>query len=223
MNNEGDEVAAFVADIEGMDAQIDLLESQKRERLAAFALTARTIKDSNAEFDFLYWTLLSVQPSLLAKAFGRHLKSFKIAPIGTGIPCEDCGIEMMADSRSRLYTIHAWLVQGVACRCPACWQTRSGQRSVADQQAEWWRRQNELRSMLYSEYLRTPEWRDKRKSALSRALYRCQLCNVNGNDENVILQVHHRTYENLGRELSSDLIVLCKPCHYRHHRHFDPA
>lgn len=72
--------------------------------------------------------------------------------------------------------------------------------------------------VAYSEYLRTPEWRHKRKGALHRALYRCQLCNISGNTE--VLQVHHRSYETLGRELPSDLVVLCKPCHARHHRVF---
>lgn len=76
-------------------------------------------------------------------------------------------------------------------------------------------REEELRSMTYYEYLKTPEWRDKRAAAIHRAAYRCQLCNAHGND--VVLQAHHRSYETLGQELSNDLVVLCKPCHARHH------
>jgi 5-methylcytosine-specific restriction endonuclease McrA len=66
--------------------------------------------------------------------------------------------------------------------------------------------------MPYSEYLETPEWDKTRKAALKRAHYRCQLCNAHG-----VLHVHHKTYENLGREPSQDLIVLCKDCHRKHH------
>lgn len=73
-------------------------------------------------------------------------------------------------------------------------------------------------SISYGQYLKTSEWRDKRRAALTRALYRCQLCNANGNAEGVVLQVHHRSYDTFGKEFPSDLIVLCKPCHARHHQ-----
>jgi len=69
-----------------------------------------------------------------------------------------------------------------------------------------------LRTMPYDEYLQTPEWQEKRKEALRRADYRCQLCN---SDES--LDVHHRTYERRGYELASDLIALCRDCHKTFH------
>ena len=37
---------------------------------------------------------------------------------------------------------------------------------------------------------------------------RCENCE-DGRD----LQVHHRSYDNLGRETSVDLVILCKLCH----------
>jgi hypothetical protein len=218
-----EEIAAFVADIDGLDAQIELLEKQKSERLEALAIAAReayakrSVEAVNAMFNKLYWSLMSLPPSSLAKAFGRHLNSFKIEPIWTGIRCMACDKELAADSRTRLYHIHA-LARDGACLCQPCQQSRNGR--TPDNKAEWWRRQNELRSMPYGEYLRTPEWQDTRKRAVARAAWRCQLCNVSGNDEGIVLQVHHRTYENRGRELAGDLTVLCKPCHGRHHRHF---
>lgn len=73
----------------------------------------------------------------------------------------------------------------------------------------------ELRSMPYHQYLRTPEWRRTRASALIRAGYCCSL-DVTHIGE---LDVHHRTYERLGQELATDLIVLCRECHRIHHAH----
>jgi hypothetical protein len=64
----------------------------------------------------------------------------------------------------------------------------------------------------YQEYLKTPEWRAKREWALERAGHRCQVCNCAGR-----LHVHHRTYENLGHELPTDLTVLCEACHGLYH------
>lgn len=71
-----------------------------------------------------------------------------------------------------------------------------------------------LRSMSYRDYLRTPEWRRTRAAALLRAGNACSLDVTHGDE----LDVHHRTYERLGAELASDLVVLCRPCHRLHHR-----
>jgi hypothetical protein len=65
--------------------------------------------------------------------------------------------------------------------------------------------------VTYAEYLQTPHWRSLRAWALERAGNRCQLC---GSAKE--LEVHHNTYERLGCEWPSDLVVLCDPCHERH-------
>lgn len=70
-----------------------------------------------------------------------------------------------------------------------------------------------LQSMPYSEYLRSPEWQEKRKKALRFAGFKCQLCNSAER-----LNVHHRTYERLGQELLGDLITLCNDCHSIFHQ-----
>lgn len=75
-------------------------------------------------------------------------------------------------------------------------------------------RLRELQAMPYHAYLRTPEWRRARAAALVRAGNACSL-DVTHTDD---LEVHHRTYERLGRELASDLVVLCRSCHRLHHR-----
>jgi len=66
--------------------------------------------------------------------------------------------------------------------------------------------------MDYETYLNSREWRMRRKLVLELWGHRCCLC-YSGED----LQVHHRTYARIGRELTTDLIVLCRDCHKRHH------
>jgi hypothetical protein len=70
-----------------------------------------------------------------------------------------------------------------------------------------------LRTMPYAEYLQTEHWQQVRQAALTRAEYRCQVCNSPYH-----LQVHHRTYERRGEERDTDLTVLCDTCHGRFHR-----
>jgi hypothetical protein len=65
----------------------------------------------------------------------------------------------------------------------------------------------------YSDYLESPQWSMRRQIHLDQAANRCQLCNQNGNT----LDVHHKTYERVGRERFDDLIVLCRSCHNRVH------
>jgi restriction endonuclease Mrr len=75
-------------------------------------------------------------------------------------------------------------------------------------------RLRELQLMSYRDYLRTPEWRQTRAAALERAGHCCSLDVTHTED----LEAHHRTYERLGHELASDLVVLCRKCHRLHHR-----
>jgi hypothetical protein len=74
----------------------------------------------------------------------------------------------------------------------------------------------ELRAMPYRQYLRTPEWRRARAAALIRASNACSL-DVTHTDH---LEVHHRTYERLGAEHVTDLVVLCHTCHQLHHKEY---
>lgn len=67
----------------------------------------------------------------------------------------------------------------------------------------------------YATYLRSEHWAAMRKWALERAGNRCQLCNAVGH-----LDVHHRTYERVGREFPTDVFVLCRDCHGKHHEVF---
>lgn len=66
---------------------------------------------------------------------------------------------------------------------------------------------------FYSDYLASKWWQSKRSQAHDRAQRRCQVCN----SDTRYIDVHHRTYERLGREQDSDLTVLCRECHSLFH------
>lgn len=74
------------------------------------------------------------------------------------------------------------------------------------------KRDKKKKPKKYANYLQSKHWKGVRQTALERAENRCQLCNKKGK-----LHVHHRTYENLGQEKDSDLIVLCGSCHAKFH------
>ena len=66
----------------------------------------------------------------------------------------------------------------------------------------------------YYAYLKSKAWKKKRISRLKKDGFKCQFiesgkyCHCKAN-----LEVHHLTYERLGKERMSDLITLC----HRHH------
>jgi 5-methylcytosine-specific restriction endonuclease McrA len=63
----------------------------------------------------------------------------------------------------------------------------------------------------YSEYLRSAEWQQRRILRLEKDNYKCGDCGVTATD------VHHLTYERIGKEILSDLISLCARCHAIRH------
>ncbi|MDP1846462.1 MAG: winged helix-turn-helix domain-containing protein [Solirubrobacteraceae bacterium] len=103
--------------------------------------------------------------------------------------------------------------------CRSVWRLAGAAReapSPACEESVFVDRLDELRRMPYRDYLRTPEWRVTRAATLERAGHSCSL-DVTHTDA---LEVHHRTYERRGRELASDLVVLCHACHLVHHKQF---
>lgn len=65
----------------------------------------------------------------------------------------------------------------------------------------------------YEEYIRSPEWEQRKVRYYSSHEKRCAAC---GSTERIHL--HHHTYERLRHELDSDLIPLCSTCHRLVHR-----
>ena len=80
--------------------------------------------------------------------------------------------------------------------------------------------------MNYNFYLTTPHWRSTRQTRLAASQWLdgqhvlCQGCKM------FIwwgcIDVHHRTYANLGAETNRDLAVLCRGCHAFFHGHPTP-
>lgn len=62
-------------------------------------------------------------------------------------------------------------------------------------------------------YYQSDEWGTICEKVKSRDDYRCVVCNSCSR-----LVVHHRTYENFGKEELGDLITLCNGCHYMFHK-----
>lgn len=67
-------------------------------------------------------------------------------------------------------------------------------------QARWWG--------WYNEYLKSPVWRAKREKVFARAKNTCEACG-----DAPAYQVHHLTYDNVGREPLFDLVAVCAECH----------
>lgn len=73
-----------------------------------------------------------------------------------------------------------------------------------ERSADWWRR--------YHRYMESEEWRAVRRKVWQRENGLCQGCReVKG------AHVHHLTYERLGEELLTDLVLYCEPCHEKAH------
>jgi hypothetical protein len=69
----------------------------------------------------------------------------------------------------------------------------------------------------YRAYINSPDWRQRRNKFLDRSNGFCQSCKISRwlavllYDQD--FHVHHKSYENVGREKHQDLEALCKRCH----------
>jgi hypothetical protein len=65
----------------------------------------------------------------------------------------------------------------------------------------------------YNQYLRSPEWQSVRIRHTTEFGESCGLCDTREG----VHQLHHLTYDRVGRELLSDLVRLCGKCHQMVH------
>lgn len=72
----------------------------------------------------------------------------------------------------------------------------------------------------YHTYLDSKDWKHRRRDIRKRAHGNCERCHLGNADD-----VHHLTYERIGHEYPSDLLVVCRECHeYLHNiQPIDPA
>lgn len=72
---------------------------------------------------------------------------------------------------------------------------------------------NTEHSLVYKKYMCSDEWRSKCEEVFSIRGRRCEAC---GSQKSI--EVHHKTYGNLGYEPLDDLSVVCKNCHKKIHK-----
>lgn len=63
----------------------------------------------------------------------------------------------------------------------------------------------------YWKYLQSAHWLSFRVAVLTNRST-CEICWTSASE-----QVHHLNYDNLGHELGSDVLALCRPCHAGQH------
>jgi phage terminase large subunit GpA-like protein len=64
----------------------------------------------------------------------------------------------------------------------------------------------------YIAYIKSPQWKEKRLRALKTWGNVCQMCGSSNR-----IEVHHKTYDRLGKELMTDLMIVCHSCHEKIH------
>ncbi len=77
---------------------------------------------------------------------------------------------------------------------------------------EKWGKKHKYTKPDYYAHIKSKEWAKFRRKAIKNAHGRCNVCNNTRN-----LQVHHKTYKNLGNERLEDVQVLCNGCHLNKH------
>ena len=70
----------------------------------------------------------------------------------------------------------------------------------------------------YLDYLDSKEWKDLRNSIKAERGNKCEVCGIDGG-KGVILDGHHLTYVRLFNELTTDIQIVCRPCHKNIHGH----
>jgi hypothetical protein len=65
----------------------------------------------------------------------------------------------------------------------------------------------------YSYYLATPHWLDVKRRWKESNMFKGWVCHSFGCDSRKGLSFHHWTYERVGREELTDLILVCDDCH----------
>lgn len=64
----------------------------------------------------------------------------------------------------------------------------------------------------YRQYLQSDVWKAKRLQLYKLRGYKCERC-----DSIQQIDVHHKTYDNIFHEPMTDLELLCRVCHAKHH------
>jgi len=223
----------FNADIDQKQAEINQLKEEIIEVRQAFDVFLQEVLSQayhgelpgqtvNSIATRLYWQSSTWSFKAIAQItrcykMVTHLP-FKPGSIEALLTCATCGKEYQVVIKSQ-HEFQAMIAPIMPHCCGAC-QAKRERQAEASWQARMKKMEQRLavlKAMPYREYLQTPEWQATRKKALRQAGYRCQLCHGEG-----VLNVHHNNYTHLGCEAPVDLIVLCAPCHAKHHDKVQP-
>jgi len=167
---------------------------------------------SQQEYNDFYWDT-NISVSLV-----NQFKTMKPDPIPVKVKCSKCNQTKVESVQSRCKLLEIESSKTAKNKhnnyiCSAC---RVELYKPIKLCIEVSSKPKELKSdnkyMDYKEYLQTEHWKETRYKALRKANFRCELCNSNNK-----LHVHHKTYENRGKELPQDLICLCEGCHSKFH------
>lgn len=79
-----------------------------------------------------------------------------------------------------------------------------------------------MRSIEYNQYITSAAWEAKKEERKKVDNYRCVCCGRSEEHTRRGLQVHHITYERLGREnVYTDLCTVCGSCHKKIHAYYN--
>lgn len=225
------ELLSALLEMEAIDARIEELKAERKaiKQQAATTIAGRLYSSvSNAGVNplkfasVLYWLAdmyLAATEILSPLGYSPNTSAKRVVYPLTVAYCQ-CGQPLTVNTRSDLQHFRTeqrrnnLRVYGLD-QCKACRDTEQKRRNqrAEESAAAYAQRVAQLRQMPYREYLQTEEWKERRRRAMKRAGFRCQVCN-----QSDTLNVHHRTYERRGDERNDDLLVLCQPCHELFHR-----
>jgi hypothetical protein len=176
--------------------------------------------------NYVYWNCREIKVTDIENSFqirrGTLFSAGLIEPLIIENVCSTCGklLEFKFYSRTQLGDDRKG-GDTKDTECSDCCYNRNQEanRLIENRIESHNQRLIELRQMPYEDYLKSPEWQVKRQQSLRRAGFRCYLCNI----ANTTLDVYHRTYERRGDEYNSDLIVLCRDCHSKHHEKIEKS
>lgn len=214
-------IATSIKKIETINDSINYFEERKKEEQESLEnLISTYMQQANSEEDqesidslirYLYW-YTDFKSSVISEITGidnRHI-SKRAGDLIFSASCSRCQTAFANRRKSRTD-------QGCSV-CPSCLNADildTHKVFLEDWTDSTWANHKNPRmdKGTYAAYLHSSHWKKTRGMALQIAGYKCQACSTKDD----ILDVHHNSYDRLGAEESSDLIVLCRSCHGKVH------
>ena len=66
----------------------------------------------------------------------------------------------------------------------------------------------------YEAHIKSAQWRGTKEALFKLRGKKCEVCGESGPR----LELHHLTYERIGKELAKDLLIVCPECHEKEDR-----